>query len=84
MKTAMPRSYCSLSLAAFFLAALVAGSAKADAKDAEQQLVDRYMKSVAVLSSETISGGSAMHCTLTAYEREGNVYRFVTAAHCVA
>ncbi len=56
----------------------------------EDSLIDlnslekNVVSSVGLLYGKTMDGAMTMHCTATAFEREGDVYRFVTAAHCVA
>lgn len=39
---------------------------------------------VVILAGQTEDGGLKMLCTATAFEKKGDLYRFVTAAHCVA
>lgn len=55
-----------------------------EAPVATQKDAETYLKSTTILVDKNFSGDSQMLCTATAFERHGNVYRFVTAAHCVA
>lgn len=43
-----------------------------------------FRTATALLYGQTEDGGYVMLCTATAYEKNGETYRFVTAAHCVA
>ena len=47
-------------------------------------LEERFRGATALLYGMTEDGSYRMLCTATAFEREGNTYRFVTAAHCLA
>src|SRR5579872_7349216 len=46
-------------------------------------LIERAYAATAILYSQTEDGGMRMRCTATAYEKSGDVYKFVSAAHCV-
>ncbi|KPJ86004.1 hypothetical protein AMJ57_00830 [Parcubacteria bacterium SG8_24] len=52
--------------------------------DAEARLSDRFMAATALLYAQEFNGTMRMYCTATAFERDKKVYRFATAAHCVA
>lgn len=58
--------------AAALLLALASASASPNVED-----------SVAILYGQNTSGGMEMICTATAFERQGELTRFLTAAHCV-
>jgi hypothetical protein len=64
---------------------LTLGSAFAQSPSTETkiQLAKRVYAAVTLLYSQDESGGMRMHCTATAYRKTGDVYRFVSAAHCV-
>ena len=47
-------------------------------------LEKNVISSVGLLYAKMQDGTMKMYCTATAFERDGDVYRFVTAAHCVA
>ncbi len=49
----------------------------------EAPLAQRVYSAVTLLYSQDEAGGMRMHCTATAYKKTADVYRFVTAAHCV-
>lgn len=53
------------------------------AMDHDKALVEKAKGAVALLYSQTDSGGMTMHCTATAFEKVEGGYRFVSAAHCV-
>src|ERR1017187_5164019 len=46
--------------------------------------VSKVSDSVAMLYGQSASGGMAMRCTATAFEKVGAITRFLTAAHCVS
>jgi len=48
------------------------------------RLEEKMMSATALLYGQLEDGSLKMFCTITAFEREKNVYKFVTAAHCVA
>lgn len=56
----------------------------AAARTSMNQLEKDYRQATALLYAQTEDGSLRMLCTATAFERTGKVYRFVTAAHCVA
>jgi hypothetical protein len=43
-----------------------------------------FCRATAILYAEDESGSKQNLCSVTAFERKGKVYRFLTAAHCVA
>jgi hypothetical protein len=49
----------------------------------DKPFVESAKKAVALLYSQDFSGGMKMHCTITAYKKDGDVYSFVSASHCV-
>jgi hypothetical protein len=72
-------------LVAFLAIVSATAAARADtASDAEAAFITRYRDSVAILVEENMQGNRRQICTATAFERNGDVYRFLTAAHCVA
>lgn len=49
----------------------------------EVPLAQRVYSAVTLLYSQDENGGMRMHCTATSYKKTADVYRFVTASHCV-
>lgn len=50
---------------------------------ADRDFIDRVKNATALLYSQNEAGGMRMHCTVTASQKVGNVYTFVSAAHCI-
>jgi hypothetical protein len=47
-----------------------------------QSFTDRAKAATAILYAQDAQGGLSMRCTATAFARDGEVYQFVSAAHC--
>lgn len=47
------------------------------------QLLKKALAATALVIAEDENGGTRMVCTATAFERTGEITRFITAAHCV-
>lgn len=63
---------------------LYAQKPPANAYNSDDELVNRFWGATALLYEQDSQGTMDMACTATAFERSGDTYRFVTAAHCVA
>ncbi len=46
-------------------------------------LTDRAKHATAILVAQNESGGMDVRCTATAFEKHGDSYRFISAAHCI-
>lgn len=62
----------------------VASAQTVQAHSSMGQLERDFRSATALLYGQTDRGSYIMLCTATAYEKKGDVYHFVTAAHCVA
>lgn len=60
-----------------------AGPPKILAPDDEVALTQRVFNATALLYGQTVTGGYLFICTATAFEKGGDTYRFISAAHCV-
>jgi S1-C subfamily serine protease len=72
----------ALSCAPAFSSAAYA--APAPTPDELNQLEKDFRLASGLLYAQTDDGGFRMMCTVTAFEKKGNKYHFVTAAHCVS
>ncbi len=82
-------SFCPLGLAVLALSCAPAFSstayaAPAPSTDELNQLEKDFRLASGLLYAQTDDGGFRMMCTVTAFEKTGKKYHFVTAAHCVA
>ncbi|MCI0542297.1 trypsin-like peptidase domain-containing protein [bacterium] len=50
----------------------------------EKEIIDTSFRATALLFLQENDGGMAMKCTATAFEKTNAVYRFWSAAHCIA
>lgn len=70
---------CAVVLLSLFL-----GSAHlVFAQDTAQDFTERVKRATALLYSQDSNGGMTMRCTVTAFDKSGDTYKFVTAAHCL-
>lgn len=53
------------------------------APDGQIALTQRVFDATALLYSQTLTGSYRFVCTATAFEKDGDTYRFISAAHCV-
>jgi len=71
-------------LAVFFGCVLAGGAARAgEPASGTDRLEKDFVSATALLYGQTEDGSLRMLCTATAFERDKNVFHFVTAAHCV-
>ncbi len=73
-----------ISLLYAAIAAVLLGLPGVSAADSMTPLQKKLNAAVVILAGQTEDGGLKMLCTATAFERKGDIYRFITAAHCVA
>lgn len=82
-----PLSMCSYTLVAVFLLSCAstarASPPKIAAPDGEVAITQRAFSATALLYGQTLIGGYRFACTATAFEKDGDTYRFISAAHCV-
>lgn len=52
-------------------------------QEKDQSFTELVKHATALLYAQDESGGLSMRCTATAFKKDGDTYRFVTAAHCV-